>query len=120
MGACVSSPPPERANQPATSAISDGIGAGINNSQNTKNNINLYKPVGSIARNLEYPRARNEVINNTYSINDWIEIKERISMKWVVATIIDKQNNWIRILSQSPNMQLNKMHFNQLIINQCF
>ena len=105
MGACVSSPPPERVDRPETNAISDGR-TGINNDNNKSSIQNLYKPIGPIARNLEYPRARNEVINNSYSINDWIEIQERISMKWVVAIVIDKQNNWIRILSQSPNMQL--------------
>ena len=110
MGACASAPPNDAGNPPGTNVNGDGR-TGINNNNvnnSNRNKLDLYKPISLHARSLEYPKTKNEIINNPYSLNDWIEIKEKISQRWVVATIIDKQNNWIRILSQSPNMQLIK------------
>eukprot|EP01084_Bolivina_argentea_P056888 104030_1 len=70
-----------------------------------------YEPHKKHWIQLEYPRTKNESINNSYSIHDQIEVLERVSNQWVNATIIKTHNNWIRVLSLSPTLQFtDKFH----------
>ncbi len=45
------------------------------------------------ARTKRFPRYSNEIVDNTYTIGQWLEVCMR--QKWVTATVIDKENNWI-------------------------
>jgi len=103
---CVSAAPPENNAPPVDVQNKHQVDAHITNESDQ-----ISRPLPLHLRRLEYPRANAEVITNPYSINDWIEVKERISNQWVVATVIDKENNWIRVLSQVPNIQFtDKLH----------
>ena len=46
-------------------------------------------------RSFRFPRHPNERIDNPYRIGDSLEVQDPDDNEWYIATIIDKENNWI-------------------------
>eukprot|EP01083_Nonionella_stella_P041299 111980_1 len=49
----------------------------------------------SCARAKRFPQSVNEEICNKYCIDEWLEVQDIQTLQWIVATVIDKENNWI-------------------------
>ena len=48
-------------------------------------------------RQKRFPLEAGEKLKNKKAIGDWLEVQDMASQRWITATVIDVENNWIVI-----------------------